>query len=133
MAAREHHAEHGVAHLVFPEDRIDAFRLFHLVRDGLGMGGKDSLASEMVQDLALGDGHDPGAGVVRYGSERPLGEGLQQGLLDHVFGKREIAHAEDLDQERQDATRLMPEEMFHRPAGARTAYILPNFRTSSWQ
>src|ERR1700704_3434202 len=108
MAAGEDQAQHVVA-----EGIVVLLRRYDLPRDlGLGLEvpafrPEQDLPAQAIDRLVTSDIDQPGARVRRHAGGRPLldrcRERLQQGLL------RELEIADEADQRREDATRLLPE------------------------
>ena len=75
---------------------------------GLTGRGTGALATQMVERLVAGGGHQPGAGAVGGAIARPAFEGGRQRLLNRVLGEVDVA--EEPGQGRDDASGLVAKD-----------------------
>ena len=95
VARREDQPQQVIAHIVI-QRRVEIRRgvllaRLHLVADLLVLVIDQLVAAEVIDAAALGDRHQPRAGIARDAFGRPLLERRDQRILREIFGEADVA------------------------------------------
>ena len=95
VAGREDQPQQVIAHIVIQRSLEIGHRVFlarlHLVADLLVFVIGQLVAAEMIDAAALGDGHQPRAGITRDAFLRPLLERGDERILRQILGQADVA------------------------------------------
>src|SRR6185312_4185963 len=74
-------------------------------------GGRRALSANDIERTIFCRRHEPRGRIVRHAAHLPHLERATERVLYHVFGQRQIVHAEDARERRDHARRFTAEEM----------------------
>jgi len=115
IAAREHHAQLFVADDLRGEGFVDDGSERPLALEQSRELGcemrRGALAANDVEGAILCGGHEPRGWIVRHAAHLPDLERATEGILHHVFGQRQVVHAEDAGERGDHARGFAAEEV----------------------